>query len=154
MHHNLELLVTQWDKLSKQASGGYARIDCLNWFNYTAFDIIGDLAFGAPFGMLEKGKDIAEVRESPDKPPRYAPAIEVLNRRGEVSGTIGIWPAIKPYAKYLPDPFFSQGVQAVQDLAVSTSVSRNTRSMLIFIGYRHLPCQATSRQPFRPCRSS
>lgn len=117
MHHNLELLVTQWDKLSKQASGGYARIDCLNWFNYTAFDIIGDLAFGAPFGMLEKGKDIAEVRESPDKPPRYAPAIEVLNRRGEVSGTIGIWPAIKPYAKYLPDPFFSQGVQAVQDLA-------------------------------------
>jgi benzoate 4-monooxygenase len=24
---------------------------------------------------------------------------------------------LKPYAKYLPDPFFSQGVQAVQDLA-------------------------------------
>ena len=116
MHHNLELLVTQWDKLSKQA-GGYAKIDSLNWFNYTAFDIIGDLAFGAPFGMLERGADMAEIREHPDKPPTYAPAIEVLNRRGEVSGTIGCWPYIKPYAKYLPDPFFTKGVKAVENLA-------------------------------------
>lgn len=117
MHHNLEMLVQQWDKLSKQASGGYAKFDSLEWFNYTAFDIIGDLAFGAPFGMLEKGADIAEIRESPDAPPRYAPAIEVLNRRGEVSGTIGCWPWIKPYAKYLPDPFFTKGVKAVENLA-------------------------------------
>lgn len=111
------MLVTQWDKLSKNAGGKYAKFDSLNWFNYTAFDIIGDLAFGAPFGMLEKGADIAEIRESPDKPPRFAPAIDVLNRRGEVSGTIGCWPYIKPYAKYLPDPFFTKGVQAVQNLA-------------------------------------
>lgn len=117
MHHNLETLVLQWDRLSKSATGGYAKIDSLNWFNYTAFDIIGDLAFGAPFGMLEKGADVAEVRESPDKPPTFAPAIEVLNRRGEVSGTIGCWPYIKPYAKYLPDPFFTKGVKAVENLA-------------------------------------
>lgn len=117
MHHNLETLVQQWDKLSEQAAGGYAKFDSLNWFNYTAFDIIGDLAFGAPFGMLEKGADIAEIRSSPDAPPKYAPAIEVLNRRGEVSGTIGCWPWIKPYAKYLPDPFFTKGVKAVENLA-------------------------------------
>ncbi|KAG9733324.1 putative P450 monooxygenase, partial [Aureobasidium melanogenum] len=117
MHHNLELLVEKWNKMSKQANGGYAKMDALNWFNYTAFDIIGDLAFGAPFGMLEKEADIAEIRESPDAPPKYAPAIEVLNRRGEVSGTIGCWPWIKPYAAYLPDPFFTKGVQAVQNLA-------------------------------------
>lgn len=103
IHHNLEMLTTQWDKLSKQAGNGYYRMDSLNWFNYVAFDIIGDLAFGAPFGMLETGKDIAEVRSSPDAPPTYAPAIEVLNRRGEVSNAIGIIPWIKPYAKYLPD---------------------------------------------------
>jgi benzoate 4-monooxygenase len=35
--------------------------------------------------MLERGQDIAEVRKSPDSEPTYAPAIEVLNRRGEVS---------------------------------------------------------------------
>ena len=72
--------------MAKNAHGQYAELDALHWFNYLAFDIIGDLAFGAPFGMLEKGKDIAEVRKSPGAPPSYAPAIEVLNRRGEVSG--------------------------------------------------------------------
>lgn len=66
--------------------GAYYQMDALNWFNYLAFDVIGDLAFGAPFGMLEKGRDEAEVKLSKDAKPTYAPAIEVLNRRGEVSG--------------------------------------------------------------------
>lgn len=74
-------------------------------------------AFGAPFGMLSKGKDIAEVRLTPDSPPTYAPAIQVLNRRGEVSNTLGCYPALKPYAKYLPDPFFRNGLKAVENLA-------------------------------------
>ncbi|KAM7185364.1 Cytochrome P450 [Naviculisporaceae sp. PSN 640] len=113
IHSNLELFVKQWDKLSSHAS----QIDCLNWFNYLAFDVIGDLAFGSPFGMLSSGADMAEVRASPDSEPIYASAIEILNRRGEVSATIGIHPAIKPFAKYLPDPFFSQGLAAVENLA-------------------------------------
>lgn len=117
IHHNLEQLQTQWDRLSKEAEGGYYKFDALNWFNYVAFDIIGDLAFGQPFGMLEKGKDEAEVQLHPDAPPTRAPAIEVLNRRGEVSNAIGIIPWIKPYAKYIPDPFFYKGVEAVQNLA-------------------------------------
>lgn len=79
--------------------------------------MIGDLAFGQPFGMLEKGKDITEIRKTPDAPVSYAPAVEVLNRRGEVSGTLGCFPQLKPYAKYLPDPFFSQGLAAVENLA-------------------------------------
>ncbi|MCJ1246210.1 hypothetical protein MMC30_003416 [Trapelia coarctata] len=129
MYHNLEELVKQWDRLSSTArSSGqaYADIDSLHWFNYLAFDIIGDLtdesvvfhkAFGAPFGMLPKGKDIAEVSLTPDSPVTYAPAIEVLNRRGEVSGTLGCLPALKPYAKYLPDRFFRDGLEAVENLA-------------------------------------
>ena len=86
MHHNLEDLRAQWDKISASANGGYADIDALNWLNYLAFDIIGDLAFGEPFGMLKKGKDFAEVKATPTSKPTVAPAIEVLNRRGEVSG--------------------------------------------------------------------
>jgi benzoate 4-monooxygenase len=86
IHHNLELLVKQWNRMASEApKGEYADMDALHWFNYLAFDVIGDLAFGAPFGMLEAGKDIAEVQETPDSPPKTAPAIEVLNRRGEVS---------------------------------------------------------------------
>ncbi|KAL9001858.1 MAG: hypothetical protein Q9188_005177 [Gyalolechia gomerana] len=117
---NLQELVKQWNRLSDRATGAgkdFAEMDCLHWFNYTAFDIIGDLAFGAPFGMVSKGQDIAEVRSTPDSLPSYAPAIQVLNRRGEVSNTLGCYPALKPFAKYLPDPFFRNGLKAVEDLA-------------------------------------
>lgn len=120
MHHNLELFVQQWDALIAHAppqQKGQAHLDCLPWFNYLAFDIIGDLAFGAPFGMLRAGADIAEIRSSPTAAPLYASAIEILNRRGEVSATLGCLPQLKPYAAYLPDPFFSQGLHAVQNLA-------------------------------------
>lgn len=123
MHANLDLFVKQIDKLIEQSpergekGNKEAYIDCLPWFNYLAFDIIGDLAFGAPFGMLRNGVDLAEVRESPTSPPIYAPAIEILNRRGEVSATLGCFPALKPYARYLPDPFFSNGLNAVKSLA-------------------------------------
>ncbi len=119
IHGNLELFVKQWDSMIKNTreADGSIHIDCLKWFNYLAFDVIGDLAFGAPFGMLSAGADIAEVRASPTSPPVYAPAIEILNRRGEVSATIGCLPEIKPYASWLPDPFFSQGLAAVKSLA-------------------------------------
>lgn len=67
--------------------------------------------------MLERGQDYAEVRSSPDAEPTFAPAIEVLNRRGEVSATIGCFPQLKPYARYMPDPFFRKGMEAVENLA-------------------------------------
>jgi cytochrome P450 len=31
-------------------------VDLVEWFNYVAFDIIGDLTFGEPFGCLEESK--------------------------------------------------------------------------------------------------
>ena len=120
IHANLEDLVKQWNRIADTASKGgkeWADIDSLHWFNYLAFDIIGDLAFGSAFGMINAGADIAEVRESPNSPPRYAPAVQVLNRRGEVSNTLGALPSLKPYAAYIPDLFFSRGLQAVNDLA-------------------------------------
>jgi benzoate 4-monooxygenase len=67
--------------------------------------------------MVANGKDYAEVRKTPDAPPTYAPAIEVLNRRGEVSATLGCYPALKPWGKYLPDAFFRDGLEAVSNLA-------------------------------------
>ncbi|KAF2400362.1 benzoate para-hydroxylase [Trichodelitschia bisporula] len=138
MHHNLALFAQRWGELSDAAAASakttkeewptpraYAEIDALNWFNYLAFDIIGDLAFGAPFGMLELGQDVAEVVK--EGKTHYAPAIEVLNRRGEVSGTLGILPWLKPWAKYLPDPFFSRGLKAVENLAGIATARVNAR---------------------------
>ncbi|KAJ5781327.1 hypothetical protein N7457_006487 [Penicillium paradoxum] len=120
IHGNIEEFVKQWNRLSDLQGNpktGYVSLDALNWFNYLAFDIIGDLAFGAPFGMLEKGQDIAEMRLDPKDPPKYVAAVEVLNRRGEVSATLGCMPSLIPFAKYIPDRFFSEGLQAVENLA-------------------------------------
>ena len=120
IHQNLALFVDRWDGLVEESARSgqkAAHVDCLKWFNYVAFDTIGDLAFGAPFGMLRAGADIAEVRMSRDSPPIYAPAVEILNRRGEVSATLGCLPQLKPYARWLPDPFFSKGLAAVENLA-------------------------------------
>ena len=40
--YNLQELVKQWDRLSDTAKD-WAEMDALHWFNYLAFDIIGDL---------------------------------------------------------------------------------------------------------------
>lgn len=67
--------------------------------------------------MLPAGADIAEVKLSAESETTHAPAIQVLNRRGEVSATLGCLPSLKPYASYLPDPFFRNGLKAVSNLA-------------------------------------
>ena len=67
--------------------------------------------------MLASGKDEATIMDIKTGKVTSAPAIEVLNRRGEVSGTLGCAPFLQPYAKYFPDAFFSQGLRAVEDLA-------------------------------------
>lgn len=67
--------------------------------------------------MLPAGRDIAEVEKTPSSLSTYASAIQVLNRRGEVSAPLVCYPALKPYAKHLPDSIFRQGLQAVEDLA-------------------------------------
>ena len=36
------------------AKSKHATLDIVKWYNYTTFDIIGDLAFGEPFNCLEE----------------------------------------------------------------------------------------------------
>jgi benzoate 4-monooxygenase len=53
MHQNLVELQRQWDlRCERKEEGEWYEMDALHWFNYLAFDVIGDLAFGAPFGMV------------------------------------------------------------------------------------------------------
>lgn len=40
-------------KRLKEHSDAGKPVNVVNWYNYTTFDIIGDLAFGEPFGCLE-----------------------------------------------------------------------------------------------------
>ncbi|KAL7794294.1 cytochrome P450 [Trichoderma ceciliae] len=42
--------------LKRDSANGTQQIDTVRWFNYTTFDIIGDLSFGEPFGCLQSSK--------------------------------------------------------------------------------------------------
>lgn len=66
--------------------------------------------------MVDKGRDECEAQLKPHGPIVLAPGAETLNRRGEVSSTLGLLLPLKPYAKYLPDPFFSKGLKSVRNL--------------------------------------
>ncbi|KAF7195849.1 Benzoate 4-monooxygenase [Pseudocercospora fuligena] len=118
MADNLRRWVRQLDRISSYPTerSGFARMNMMPWCTFVAFDIIGDLAFGAPFGMVDKGRDECEAQLEAHGPIVLAPGAETLNRRGEVSSTLGLMLPLKPYAKYLPDPFFSKGLQSVKNL--------------------------------------
>ncbi|KAI5194696.1 cytochrome p450 benzoate 4-monooxygenase [Aureobasidium subglaciale] len=124
MADNLRRWVGQLDRISAAPErDGYARLNMMPWCSYIAFDIIGDLAFGAPFGMVDKGRDEVETQLLPNGPILLAAGAETLNRRGEVSSTLGLLPSLRPFAKYLPDPFFTKGLQSVQNLHGIASIA-------------------------------
>ncbi|KAH9914221.1 cytochrome P450 [Fomitopsis serialis] len=137
-------LFRQWDRLCGRGAegfegkegegwrreGGRVWMDCLPWFNYLAFDIIGDLAFGAPFGMLQACADTAPTvlsqeaamasygssgKDSPEV--TYCPAVQIINERGEYSASIGVLPPRwRPWlVRFVP--WYRQGATSVELLA-------------------------------------
>ncbi|CAG9975461.1 unnamed protein product [Clonostachys byssicola] len=43
-------------RIHEASNGGSLPLEMTSWYNWTTFDIIGDLAFGEPFGCLENAK--------------------------------------------------------------------------------------------------
>lgn len=88
----------------------------LPWLTFNR-SVIGDLAFGSPFGMLERdAEDVVEI-EQEDGNIIHAPAVRILNERGEFSATQGSLPMwLRPYTKYF-DPWFARGQKSVNNLA-------------------------------------
>lgn len=149
IRQHVQELIGQWDKLCeggrKGASGiegeggwrgkaGRVWFDCLPWYNYLAFDIIGDLAFGSPFGMIKAAKDAAPVavdqreaiasygKEGTNEVEKHAcavvevPAVQILNDRGEYSASMGVLPPwCRPLVKRIP--WYAKGNKAVKNLA-------------------------------------
>ncbi|KAK4702902.1 benzoate 4-monooxygenase, partial [Phenoliferia sp. Uapishka_3] len=123
-------LLSKWDalgdKAQKDASGGkmkgYAVIELLDWLNALAFDVIGDLAFGSPFGMLDHDAADLVAITGENGEIIHAPAVKILNERGEFSATQGSLPPwVRPYTKYI-DPWFARGQSSVTNLA---GIARN-----------------------------
>ncbi|KAJ7085977.1 cytochrome P450 monooxygenase [Mycena crocata] len=136
----VKTLFAQWDRFYDAAVKGFSGDDgeggwhgadgrlwlnCLPWANYLALDIIGDLAFGAPFGMIEAAKDAAPVPAAVEalsdvsfsKPEvTHIPAVAVLNGRGEFSMSTGVlpgwwWPIVACL------PWYRAGQHSVRQLA-------------------------------------
>ena len=98
-------------------------------YNYLAFDVIGDLAFGSPFGMIKAAKDIAPVATSQTDAMatygsetakvvfEYFPAVRILNDRGDYSASMGVLPPwIRPLLKKF-HPWYRRGSVATAHLA-------------------------------------
>lgn len=79
------MLVSRLRDLAESHSKG-ARVNMTDWLNFFTMDVIGDLAFGEPFGCLEKGEYHHWVRTlfsylksmSLAAAPRYYPTTEFL----------------------------------------------------------------------------
>ncbi|KAF2821312.1 cytochrome P450 [Ophiobolus disseminans] len=52
VQRNVEFFIAQLDKLASKDPNG-AVVDIVQWFAFLAFDLVGDLGFGEPFGSLE-----------------------------------------------------------------------------------------------------
>ncbi|KAL5522615.1 hypothetical protein ACEPAG_8632 [Sanghuangporus baumii] len=149
IHLHVAELLEQWDKLCERGKKGISGDDgaggwegrhgrvwfnCMPWFNFWTFDVIGDLAFGSPFGMIRNAKDAAPVavdqeaamakygktdfvdESEPICEVKEVPAVKILNGRSEYSASMGVLPPwIRPLAKLLP--WYANGSKAVEDLA-------------------------------------
>lgn len=48
----VDLLIS---RLKELETGGHGVVNMVHWFNFTTFDVIGDLAFGESFSLLKGG---------------------------------------------------------------------------------------------------
>ncbi|GBE80243.1 Benzoate 4-monooxygenase [Sparassis crispa] len=137
---HLQTLLNQWDIMCNSAvrkdevktgtlgsstwevRGGYVWFDAQFWCNLFTFDVIGELAFGSPFGMLLRGQDTARIRKSLtagiasyalDESTAQEPAaqyeveeidaIDAVSARMEVSPILGVLPTyVREFVERMP----------------------------------------------------
>ena len=104
-------------------------VTLLSGYNYLAFDVIGDLSFGSPFGMITAAKDAAAVvksqtnamatygNEEIEVDVEYFPAVRILNERGDYSASMGVLPPwLRPILKKY-HPWYRKGSVSTANLA-------------------------------------
>ncbi|KAF4588442.1 hypothetical protein EYR40_009993 [Pleurotus pulmonarius] len=104
LHSNLFHFVEKIDEISQRMGS----IDVLQWFNFLAFDILSDLAFGEPIGMVTNESDIVTVMCADGK-VKEENAISLVDEREHLAAVVGIHPWFKTLSKFIPDPFFIRG---------------------------------------------
>ncbi|KAJ8522254.1 hypothetical protein ONZ45_g1155 [Pleurotus djamor] len=101
LHTNLVHFTDKMDEICER--GG--PVDALQWFNFLAFDILSDLAFGEPIGMESDAVAVMGV----DGKITQEHAITLVDEREHLAAVVGIHPWFKTLSKFIPDPFFIKG---------------------------------------------
>ncbi|KXJ85092.1 cytochrome P450 [Microdochium bolleyi] len=99
-------------RIGEKAAANEA-INIVLWYNFTTFDLIGDLAFGKPFGMLERGVYhpwVAMIFES----LTVVPYRGVLNR----------YPFLKPFADLITPKRLAESYAENVNLSRETALQR------------------------------
>jgi cytochrome P450 len=92
-------------RLSENSGDGKSQVDIMSWYNFTTFDIIGDLAFGEPFGCLDSSD--------------YHPWVRIIfkmARAGVVLQGLAYYPTLQRFVMSLVPRSFREENQAHEDL--------------------------------------
>ena len=104
--------------------GGF--IDVLAWLNYMTFDVISDLAFGAPLGMLARGTDVLPEADTDNnavssQETEDSGIAALIDYRGRAAALLGLFPfhprihaLLHRYARWVPDGFIRRGVSGTE----------------------------------------
>ena len=98
-------------------SGIGEQVDVLMWLNYLTFDVISDLAFGEPLGMLDRETDVLVEDAKLAGTSKPSGVAAMIDFRGRTAAFLGLFPALlpgsifEPLARLIPDPFVQRGLQ-------------------------------------------
>ncbi|KAJ6510966.1 benzoate para-hydroxylase [Mycena sanguinolenta] len=95
------------------AKGEY--FDALLWFNYLAFDVLSDLAFGERIGMLKQGSDLVEISRAGET--SHENAIALVDEREHLAAIVGIHPLIQTVVNSLPFLSGNKATSGLEELA-------------------------------------
>ncbi|KAJ7496667.1 benzoate para-hydroxylase [Mycena latifolia] len=105
--------------------------DALLWLNYLAFDILSDLVFGEPLGMLESGSDVVAIQK-PDRSVVSEHAITLVDEREHFAAIVGIHPLFQWIINFMPFLSGHKAASGLEELArrqvlkrISSGAARN-----------------------------
>ncbi|KAI0337453.1 cytochrome P450 monooxygenase [Trametopsis cervina] len=147
------ILMQHWDRMCASAAkgiggtvgqcswkvkDGYAFFDCLTWFHYQVYDIIGDLVFDGPYGMTASVSDTAQIARSREAAMNSygleeakldyisIPVVKAAHGRSQYTIAIGVLPKwLRPLFKRLPwYSWRAEAMEHITTLAVTAVVRR------------------------------
>ncbi|KAJ7626867.1 benzoate para-hydroxylase [Roridomyces roridus] len=91
-------------------------LNIVTWIHYMTFDVLSDLAFGEPGGMLASGSSFVSVQKG-NEIFKDEDAIALIDGREHLSAVLGISPWFPWLAKIIPDSFYSNSFEATERLS-------------------------------------